>query len=193
MAEEKEATPVKKSGMKPILAIGIGCFVLLILIGTGISYAIKYFAEKAGVSMLQGAIESKTGVKTNIEDLEKGKMTFTDTETGQTVSVGSQQLPVDFPKDFPVYPGAAVAGSVSGMKQGEGSGHLVTFTTKDSLEKVIKYYTDELTKQGWKTTASFNTEKMQTWAVSKGTQEGSLSVSSEEDTTTILATLGNKN
>lgn len=197
MAEEKTAQSTKKSSMKPILVVGIGCFVLLILIGAGISYALKYFAEKAGVSLLSGAIESKTGIKTGIKtdirDLEKGNMTFTDTKTGQTVSVGSQQLPADFPKDFPVYPGAGVDGSVSGMQDGADTGYFITFTTKDSFDKVIKYYTDELAKQGWKMTASFNTEKMQTMAVSKGTREGSLSISSAEEGTTILMTLGNKN
>lgn len=192
MPEKKEATSVKKSKMSPIVGVGIGCFILLLLVGTGISFAVRFFAKKAGVSVLQGAIENKTGIKTNLQDIEKGKMTFTDSKTGQTVSVGSQKLPDTFPKDFPVYTNATVAGSVSGVQDGKGNGFLVTFATSDGLDKVVPFYTKELASNGWRTTASFNSDTVQTWAVSKGAMEGSVSITSENDQTTILVAIGNK-
>lgn len=186
-----KAEQKKSSSAKPIIGVAIGCFVLLLIVGTGLSLAFKYFAKKIGSSVVSGVIESKTGVKTNLSDIEKGKMTFTDSKTGQTVTVGAQKLPDDFPKDFPIYTGAKVAGSVSGMQEGK-NGYLVTFTTEDALEKVTSFYKTALTQAGYTTTASFNTEKMQTWAVSKDTMEGSLSVTTDDKQTTIMVTLGTK-
>ncbi len=181
----------KSSNSKPIIGIAIGCFVLLFLVGTGLSLAFKFFANKIGSSMVSGVIESKTGVKTNLSDIEKGKMTFTDNKTGQTVTVGSQKLPEDFPKEFPIYNNAKVVGSVSGMDEGK-SGFLVTFTTTDSMEKVTSFYKNALTANGYTTSASFNTDKMQTWAVKKATMEGSVSITADDSQTTILVTLGTK-
>lgn len=181
----------KSSSAKPIVAVAIGCFVLLLLVGLGLSFAFKYFAKKIGTNVVSGVIESKTGIKTNLSDIEKGNMTFTDSKTGQTVTVGAQKLPEDFPKDFPVYSDAKVAGSVSGAQEGK-SGYLVTFTTSDSLEKVISFYKNALAANGYTTAASFNTEQMQTWTVKKGTMEGSVSITADDSQTTILVTLGTK-
>ncbi len=186
-----KAAEKKSSNSKPIIGIAIGCFVFLLLIGIGISFAVKYFAQKIGSSVVSGVIESKTGIKTNLSDIDNGKMTFTDNKTGQTVTVGTQKLPEDFPKDFPVYSDAKVAGSVSGMQE-SNSGFLVTFTTSDSIEKVISFYKNALAANGYTTSASFNTDKMQTWAVKKGSMEGSVSITADDSQTTILVTLGSK-
>ena len=56
----KVASSTKSSGIKPIVVIGVGCLILLFIVGTVI-------------------------LKTNLQDIEKGKVTFTDTKTGQTV------------------------------------------------------------------------------------------------------------
>jgi hypothetical protein len=182
----------QKSTSNPLVAVGIGCFVLLVLVGAGISFALKFFAKKAGTSMLQNVIQNKTGVKTNLQDLEKGKMEFTDTKTGQKVSVGSQELPANFPKDFPVYTDAKVAGSVTGSGAEEANGMFVTFTTTDQLDTVVAFYKNELQAKGWTTTSSINTNGMQTWAVEKDTTQGSVTISFADGTTTILVTLGTK-
>ncbi len=187
----KASAKKSSSSSKPIIAVAIGCFVLLLLVGTALSLAFKFFAKKIGGSMVSGMIESKTGVKTNLSDIEKGKMTFTDSKTGQTVTVGAQKLPENFPKDFPIYTNAKVAGSVAGMEGGK-TGMLVTFTTTDTLSSVVAFYQSSFAANGWTTTSSFNTEKMQTWVVKKGTMEGSLSISADDNNTTILATLGTK-
>jgi len=191
--KEKEAPAVaKKKGVNPLVAVGIGCFVLLFLVGTAISIGMKFFAKKAGTSLLQGFIENKTGVKTNLGDIEKGKVTFTDPKTGQTVNVGGETLPETFPKDFPVYKGAKVVGSVSNTQAGTGNGFLVTFTTTDSLDKVVAFYKSGLTASGWDTTSAFNSDAVQTWSITKGTQEGGVTISADNETTSILVTLGEK-
>src|SRR3990167_10372220 len=68
----------------------------------------------------------------------KGKLTFTDTKTGETVNIGGEKLPDTFPKDFPIYPGAKIVSSVS------SNGLLVTFTAPDGLDKVVPFYKNGL-------------------------------------------------
>lgn len=190
-----DAVSTKSSRIKPIVAVGIGCLILLVIVGTAISLGLKFFAKKAGTSLLQGVIENKTGVKTNLQDIEKGKATFTDTKTGQTVAVGGEKLPDTFPKDFPIYPGAKIVSSVSNSQQGKGNGFLVTFTAPDGhgLAKVVPFYKSGLATSGWTITSSFDSDTIQTWAITKGTTEGSVSITtSERDPLTIVVTLGEK-
>lgn len=189
MPENTKADVVstKSSGIKPIVAVGVGCLILLFIVGTAISLGLKFFAKKAGTSLLQGVIENKTGVKTDLQDIEKGKATFTDTKTGETVNIGGEKLPDSFPKDFPIYPGAKIVSSVS------SNGLLVTFTASDGLNKVVPFYKNGLGASGWTITSSFDSDTIQTWAIAKGTTEGSVSITtSERDPLTIVVMLGEK-
>ncbi len=183
-----DTTSTKSSKIKPVIVLAIGGIIALFVIGL----AISFFAKKAGKALLQEAIENKTGVKTDLKDIEKGKLTFTDTKTSQTVNVGGEKLPDTFPKDFPIYQGAKVISSVSNIQQGKGNGLLVTFTTPDGLDKVVPFYKSGLSKSGWTVTSSFDSDTIQTWAIIKNTSEGSVSITSEKDLTTIVVTLRDK-
>jgi hypothetical protein len=169
-------TKTEKKGTNPIVFVGIGCLVLLVLLGVAGSIFVKFFAKNVGVGLLQGAIEKKTGVKTNLQDIEKGKMTFTDEKTGAKVDIGSTTLPDTFPKDFPVYPGAKVTGVLSGTQKGKSSGFWVTLTTSDSVDKVAAYYKTNLKANGWSTTATYAAGDTSTNVVEKGTLSGTVAV-----------------
>ena len=181
-------TSASSSKMKLVVVIVIGGIILFVAAG----FLMQFLAKKAGTALLQGVIENKTGVKTDFEDIEKGKATFTDTKTGQTVTIGEGKLPDEFPKDFPVYAGAKVVSSVSGFQQEESNGMLVTFTTADGLDKVVPFYKSGLSANGWEITSSFDSDTIQTWAIAKGAMEGSVSITSQEGLTTIQVVLGNK-
>jgi hypothetical protein len=186
-----DAASTKSSGMKPVVVLIIGGVVILFVVGL----AIQFFVKKAGTSLLSGVIENKTGVKTNLGDIEKGKVTFTDTKTGQTVNIGGEKLPDTFPKDFPIYPGAKVVAAVSNAQQGKGNGFLVTFTAPDGhgLDKVVPFYKNGLITSGWTIISSFDSDIMQSWVIAKGTTEGSVSITtSARDPLTIVVTLGEK-
>ena len=188
MADKK----TEKKSTNPLVFVGIGCLVLLVLVGIGGTVVMKFFANKIGSGLVEKAIESKTGVKTNIEDLEKGKMTFTDPKTGAKVDIGSNTVPDTFPKDFPLYPGAKVASSLSGAQAGKSNGFWLTMTTNDSSDKVVSFYKTELTKNGWTVDSTFTANDMNTQGISKCTWKGSLSmgVSSPDSETQIVIILG---
>lgn len=173
---------------KPVIALVIGGVVIFFVI----SMVINFFAKKAGTALLQGTIENQTGVKTDLKNAEKGEMVFTDTKTGQTVNIGGEKLPDTFPKDFPIYQGAKVVSSASNIQQEKTNGLLVIFTTTDGLDKVVPFYKNGLNTNGWTITSSFDSDTVQTWAVTKGSLEGSVSITSQKDQTTIQVALGDK-
>jgi len=198
MAEETPNTvpekPKSKSPLKPLLIFGLGCFVLLVILGTALSVAGGFLAKKAGFSVLSNFIENKTGIKTNLQGVEEGKLTFTDKETGAQVDVGSGKLPVNFPKDFPLYPGAVVAGSLSGSEEGKKTGFWITFSTDDSFDKVSAWYKTNLKSGGWTTKSTYETGESVIWNVTKGTLEGTVTVAGasedKDNKTTIAVMLG---
>lgn len=189
--ESSSKESVKKS-TNPLVFVGIGCLVLLVLLGIGVTVAMKFFAKTIGSSMVEKAIESKTGVKTNISDLEKGKMTFTDSKTGAKVNIGSGEVPDTFPKEFPLYPGYKVTSSMSGAASGKNNGFWLTLSTSDASDKVTDFYKTELAKNGWTIDSTFTANDMTTQAISKGTWKGSLSMgkTSSETETQIVIILG---
>jgi hypothetical protein len=181
-----------KKGTNPLVFVGIGCLVLLVLLGVGSTIFMRFFAKKVGVGLLQSAIEQKTGVKTNLQDVANGKMTITDDKTGAKVDIGSGKIPDTFPKDFPIYPGAKVTAVLSGTQQGKSNGFWVTLTTTDSLDKVSSYYTTTLKANGWSETATFTAGGTTTQTVSKGNVSGTVGVTQESGSkeTTIVIMIG---
>lgn len=182
MAEAK--TTGKKTS--PLLFVGVGCLVLLFLIGVGISVFFKFFAKKA----IEGVIENKTGI--NVSDVEKGKVTFTDTKTGAKVDIGSGKVPDTFPKDFPLYPGAKVSSAMSGNESGKSNGFWLTMTTGDSLSKVEAYYKTQFASGGWTVSSTYTAGGTTSETVEKGQWSGSLSISEDSGTkeTQIVVILG---
>jgi hypothetical protein len=191
MADDKK----QKKGMNPLVMVGIGCFVLLVILGVVSSIAMKFFAKQIGFGVLQGVIQSKTGVKTNLGDIEKGNVTFTDEKTGAKVDVGADKLPDTFPKDFPVYPGAKVTGVLSGSEKGKSTGVWVTFTTADAKDAVASFYTTNLKSNGWTEESTFSSGDTTTQTVSKGTMNGTVGITRAADATEteIIVMLGADN
>lgn len=185
MPEEK----TEKKQTSPLIYIAIGCVALLFLIGAGTTIFFRFFAKR----MIQGAIENKTGIKTNLSGLEQGKMTFTDTKTGAQVNVGSGQIPDTFPKDFPVYPGAKVTSSLAGAQAGKNNGFWLTLSTPDSVDKVTSFYKTQLAANGWTVESTFTANNTLTESVTKTGWSGSLAVTSENNQTQMVIILGQDN
>jgi hypothetical protein len=192
MASTTVEKTAKKGSKNPLLFVGIGCLVLLVILGIVGSLLGNFIFKKAGTSFLESVIEKKTGVKTDISDLEKGKMTFTDEKTGAKVDIGTGKIPDTFPKDFPIYPGSQVLSVMSGSEKA-GSGFWVTLSSADSLDKVSEYYKAQLSANGWEAISNYSAGEMSTQTVQKGELQGSVSVTRGEDAkeTQIVIMLGN--
>jgi hypothetical protein len=99
-------------------------------------------AEKAAENAAEKAIEQETGGKADV-DIKNGT-TRVQTKDG-VVTVGEQQLPADWPKDVPVYPGAKV--QVSGTSNTNGAASM--FTIPGGKADVVSFYKQKLVEEGW--------------------------------------------
>lgn len=174
--------------MKKVGKILIGCFVILIILA--ILGAI--FGGIIIRKLISGAIQQKTGVQVNVDNINQGKLTYTDPKTGAKLNIGENKIPDDFPKDFPVYPGSSVTSSLSGNQGGQGNGLWLTLSTNDSVDKVIAYYEENLKTNGWITQPTNGAGTGTNWVVSKGTLTGYVTIDrpQSQNVTSILIVLG---
>ncbi len=188
MAEELNSTKAPKKGLPRMAKFAIGCLLVVTILGVLVSL----FAGAVAKKLISGVISQKTGVETNIDDIQNGKLTFTDPKTGAKLDVGTNKIPDDFPKDFPVYPGSKVTSSLSGNQNGEGNGFWLTLSTSDAPEKVTSYYETNLKVSGWSADSTQGSGIGTNWAITKDDLSGYLTVSREKDQseTTILIVLG---
>ncbi len=184
MASAKSA----KKQTNPLVYIGIGCAVLVVFLSI-LAAVIGNFVAKRFIG---GIIESKTGIKTNLKDIESGKMSFTDPKTGAKVDVGTGKIPETFPKDFPVYPGATVTSSLSGAESGKANGFWLTLSTKDSVDAVAAFYKKQFADNGWVVGSTYTSGDTSTQTVTKSTWNGSLAITSAGNSgeTQIVIILG---
>jgi hypothetical protein len=195
MAATKADATSKKKQSNPLVFVGIGCLVLIVVVGLVVSLVMHFFAKRVGLGLLQGAIENRTGVKTNLQDVANGKMTFTDAKTGAKVDIGGGQVPDTFPKDFPLYPGAKVTSSLSGAQAGKSNGFWLTLSTPDAVDAVTAYYKGQLAANAWTIEQTYTAGDTMTETMTKGVWSGSLAItkSSSDKVTQIVIILGSDN
>ncbi len=196
MPEEEKKTEkpesTKKKGLPTIVKIGLGCLIALIILGVVLTVVGGFIFKKLGSAFLSKSIEQKTGIQTNLSDIEKGKVSFTDPKTGAKLDVGGGTIPQDFPKDFPVYPGSKVLSSLSGNQNGQGNGFWLTLSTPDSVDQVKSYYETNLKANGWTFESTIGAGVGVNWTVTKETLNGYLTIdkSPETNQTALLIVLG---
>lgn len=179
---------VAKKSLPLAAKIGIGCVIVLVVVGTLLSVLGSVLFSKFGIGLMQKGLEEKTGLKVDSDDT--GTFTVTDKKTGSTLDVGSGQIPASFPKDFPVYPGAKVAGSMTGKGSG-GEGTFVSFTTTDGAAKVTAYYDKELAAKGWTVAQTVTSGDSSSRVLSKDAMGATLVITGESSNkeTSIVVTL----
>lgn len=197
-AKSEEKTKEMKKGFPILAGVGIGCLVILVLAGISFAVAGKFITSKFGQNMVgQGikkGIEMQTGV--NVETDESGIVSFTDTKTGSEVVVGGGKIPDDFPKDFPLYPGAKPVGTASGT-EGGGKGFWLLLETNDNVASAVTYYGENLKAKGWTIDETMTFGDSSTYTVMKGNLNGTIVIAPNTEAdkkgmTTILVTLAPK-
>jgi hypothetical protein len=61
----------------------------------------------------------------------------------------SVTLPVDFPKDIPVYPNTTFQGAIVHQDAPTEQGAYISWSTKDEIPAVRHFYTEKLDAEGW--------------------------------------------
>lgn len=107
--------------------------------------------------------ENKQSVKSASAAVSGVSITYLSAAGPMTLQHEKGQMPADYPKDIPVYPGAGVNGAGS-SEQGlaisfadinqpvrEKTGEFLLLETTDPVEQILDFYRRELEKEGWKT------------------------------------------
>jgi len=97
--------------------------------------------------------ERGENVDVNI-DTEKGELTFENKDQGVLVKTSEQgdlELPDDWPKEVKVYPNGKL---VAVVKNDEGM-H-ITIKVDDGLDKIKKWYDEQMQKTDWQSEMNFN-------------------------------------
>lgn len=194
MTEKIIETPVKKKKLSCVAVAGIGCLVILVvsLLAFGIAFTVagKLITSTSGQGMLKNIIEQKTGFL--FENGKNGdKFSITNKKTGESMELGEGTIPVNFPKDFPLYPGATPKGTAVGSDQSTGKGFWLLLESGDSISKVISYYDEQLTGKGWIVEEQYAIGDGSTYTVKKEKLVGNIIISTDKKAakTTILITL----
>lgn len=200
-AEQKSETPKAQggsnTGLKIVIGCCLGCLIIVILVIVGsvatggllLKNIFLPFVKKTGQEM-QKEIKKQGG----LQNLEKGRNIFEQVPTiasGLKIGQEGTTLPVNFPADFPIYPGASITQARSAEVAGK-TGFFVNLETGESLAVAADYYKINLPKAGWTISATFGNDKGTFLTVQKAPQNGLVTISTKEGKTNINIVLGEK-
>ncbi len=100
----------------------------------------------------------------------------------------AQQVPSEFPKDFPVPKNTVLVSSWTNEDKGD-LGVSVIWTTTQPYEDLVAFYTSELQKSGYKVLTEFKNKPSYTASFSKGNIAGYVGIAQANETT-ISVTVG---
>lgn len=133
--------------------------------------------DAAKESAIENTIKEETG---NEADVKVNDNNVRVTTSEGTVTYGEQKLPVDWPKDVPVYPGSTVQMS-GAAAQGLGA----IFLINEEMSKVVAYYKEQLAASGWKIEIAADLGDGTVIGASKETRQLSMNFSKGEKQTTL--------
>ncbi|HEY8490234.1 MAG TPA: hypothetical protein VIO14_04500 [Dehalococcoidia bacterium] len=112
------------------------------------------------------------------------------------IEVDNAKLPDNFPKEFPIYEGAKVTFTLTSSAGSGQSGNAwtVSWETKDSVEKVTKFYQDNLSKNQWTISATSTDSSGASFFIDRDaggkSVGGMVTITRDGDVTAITAILG---
>jgi len=189
-----EAQTMKKKKLPFVAVLGIGCIVIVAisLLAFGIAFAAagKFVLSSFGQGLLKKTIEQKTGVSLDVGKNGE-KFSITNQQTGESVTLGEDKIPANFPKDFPLYLGVTPKGTAVGLDQSAGKGFWLLLESTDPLATVTSYYDEQLSAKGWTVEESNSLGDGTMYRVKKEKLTGTviLSMDTKNKKTTILVTL----
>ena len=188
MSDAPDKPQAKPANNKTIIIV----VVVIVVLAIG-GFIVRTLSQKVaglvGEKAAEKIIENATGGKADI-DINSDTVTVK-TDEG-TFSTGTN-LPANWPKDAPVYPGSKITYSGSTNPQEGSSGFSVMSTTNDSVQKVTDYYTKELVSQGWKIESTSYISGTSILGATKDKRSLSMSASVSDGTTSVTLVVSTNN
>lgn len=163
----KSSDTKKKDNTLKIVLIVVGALVGLMILGVIVT------------SIFIGSLfgNATKGIKVT-GDEDSGSVTIKSNDGQSTTTYGNDaSLPDGFPSDVPIYdPSTTVYATKTDDKH-----YSVALKTADATDKVLAFYSDELTKQGWTSTHESSYTGGNIILYKQGDRSLSLSVSTQEN------------
>lgn len=182
--KEKETpeAPAKKESNNSLLIVLAVVVGLLILYVAG-SRILGGVGRKVSEKAVEEAIERAADGKAQVDISSEQERVTIETEEG-AITIGTDELPENFPSNFPTYPGAKVSSTASSQEQ-----VTVAFTTSDSVEKVGAFYLDKLASSDWEIKETATLANSVVFGVEKAESGGAVIINSSEEGTVITISL----
>lgn len=146
-------------------------------------------SDKIGEKASEKIIEKSTGGKV---DINGGNVKIKSKDGKGELNVGSQKLPDSFPKDFPVYKGAKVEGSMTSTENGKTT-MIVTLSTTDKYSAVADYYKSSLPNSGYTVASTMDVGQAITFGLKQGDEDvGGVVIADSDGKIGITITLTKK-
>lgn len=114
----------------------------------------------------------------------KKEVSFQSGGMRHTFAEGESAVPLGFP--VPIYPGAAAAGSVSAeAEKSSEEAQFLMLSSLDPLEKVRRFYEEELARAGWKVEVAESLPGMISIGASREDLDANVTLSAEGKKTSI--------
>ncbi len=180
MADTAETPAPKKSGNKTLLIVVVILVVLLAVGGLVAKKLSEQASKMVGTKLAEKMIETAAGGKADVDIKDDGLTVRTNEGS---FSVGTE-LPADFPKDIPLYPGAKV--TYSGTNSSDNGGGVgATFSTADDYTQVAAFYTRELPANGWTVDSTQNIAGTTVMSAKKDTRTLAVTATTSDGQTAI--------
>ncbi|MBI4734321.1 MAG: hypothetical protein HY779_05900 [Rubrobacteridae bacterium] len=157
---------------------------------TGCSAITEKASEKAAESAAENLLEKTTGAK-DVDINENGGSIKVKTDQGETEISGSSgkevKMPDDFPSDIPIYDPAKLTNALKTTSDGK-TGFNIVFESSDKPGDVVKFYKEELPKNGYTISSTFESGAGSAiLSIKKGENEiGNVNVTVSEGKTVIM-------
>jgi len=138
-------------------------------------------SEQIAEGVIEKAIETGSGGEVDVEiseDQEHMKITAGEgsMEIGEKVEV-----PKDFPKDIPLYPGATAKMAMSR----DEAGQIVSLQSKDKMEKIAEFYKTKMTEGGWESVGEMTMPNYRMFNYKKSDRNAQIILTAEPEATAI--------
>ena len=132
---------VRRSNHARISLVSSLLVLVTVALATG-GLGCKRMREKMEQKAAEQAIQAGTGGQVTINDGNNGGISVHD-KNGNTVTVGENKVPADWPSNVPLYPNAKVMSAVSNHESGKASS-VVTMQTTDAAPVVYTFFKAKL-------------------------------------------------
>ena len=156
--------------------------VVLVVAVVGFKAVTGIVVRSAGDRMIEKTVERSTGKNADVKTNADGTMNIR-TDEG-TMSTG-HEVPSDWPKDIPVYPGATVQYSASVNPADGNQGGALMLLSTDTDTAVSDYYAKELKAQGWTLAATMHAAGTVIMSATKDGRSLSVTVTGQDGQTSI--------